>query len=536
MPIIQDVLKDKSLAQRSFARQNIDIRALIISPTRELAEQIATEAKKVVSATNVRVQVAVGGTGKAYALQRMKREGCHILVGTPGRVKDLLSDQYSGVDVSNVQTFVLDEADRLLDIGFAPEIEQIQSYMPNRDQHPRQTLMFSATVPREVVGLVRRLLRPNFKFIRTTDPNEQPTHERVPQKVAFLKGLENRLPALLELAHRKIEEHRQDPKNVPPFKAIVYFPSTADVTVSAEIFKNMRGSLDGSSFSNFKHPLEPTEIIQISSRLSQSERTQAAARFKSATSAILFSSDVTARGMDFPNVSHVIQVGLPRNDDDYIHRLGRTGRAGKSGEGWLLVQERQMREFRRGLGADLPIHPDNTIETATLDMTQAANVSENASNVLKQVHQAVKNTPFMQKAQAYVSMFGVLRSEKYKDMQEMVDDLNDLARYGWGLEELPTVGSDFVNKMGLRNVEGLNIKDGRGSSGRDDSRGGFRGRGSDRGSDPFASDDPFAEPPSRGRGSGGRDSFQRDPFQQRQGGFQRREGGSRGNDSFRRRY
>lgn len=497
MPIVQRILKDKALERRSYGKRSIDIRGLIISPTRELAEQIAVEAKKVVSATDIRVQTAVGGTGKQQALQRMRREGCHLLVGTPGRVKDLLSDPYSGVKVDNLEMFVLDEADRLLDIGFAPEIAEIQSYMPQSIERPRQTLMFSATVPREVVGLVRKTLRPDFKFIRTSDPNEQPTHERIEQKVVFVRGLENRLPAIFELAHRAIKAHETDPANNPSFKAIVYFGSTSDVALAREIFGNMRGPMDGSSTSNFTHPLAPAEIVEMHSKLSQGERTRNSAQFRRAKSAILFSSDVTARGMDFPDVSHVIQVGLPRNDDDYIHRLGRTGRAGKNGEGWLVVLEQQMREFRRGLGAELPIKPDNTLQTATVDMTQPGQISPEGAAIMKKVNEGVKATPYMSKAQAYASMFGVL-SGSYRDKQALVDDLNNLAKFGWGLQTLPPVSPSMISRIGLGRVEGLNVQEDFGRS----SRGDKGGRRDSFGSG-FNSDDPFAEQPTQNRGGRG---------------------------------
>lgn len=506
MPVIQHILKDKRLGRRSHGRAPVDIRALIISPTRELAEQIATEARKVVSSTDIRVQTAVGGTGKREALQRLKREGCHLLIGTPGRVQDLISDEYSGVDLRHIETFVLDEADRLLDIGFAPDIERIQSFMPNREERDRQTLMFSATVPREVVSLVRQTLKPGFKFVRTTDPNEVPTHERIPQKVVFTRALENRLPAIFELAHKAIKAHEQDAQNNMPFKAIVYFPSTAEVSLAAEAFSNMRGSLDGSSASNFAHPLAPARIIEIHSRLTQAQRTRNAAMFKTSKSAILFSSDVTARGMDFPDVSHVIQLGLPRNDDDYIHRLGRTGRAGKSGEGWLIVQEEQMRDFRRGLGAQLPIKEDGSVKSAGADLSvDLADVPSDVQPFVKFVLDGMKATPFPQKAQAYAAMFGILQSHGYRHKQDLVDDLNNLARYGWGLEELPRVNPGLVEKLGLSKTTGLNIQEfRRGSRTLDNDSYGSRGK--DRFSGLFGAikDDPFEQRAPRRRND---DSF-----------------------------
>lgn len=208
MPIVQRILRDPSIQSAGrYNRADInDIRALIISPTRELAEQIGAEASKIMSATSLKVQTAVGGTQKNFHLKKMQREGCHILVGTPGRVKDIISDPSNNITLDKVHTFVLDEADRLLDIGFAPEIKEIASYMPKSDS--RQTLMFSATVPKEVVSLVRQILRPNFKFVRTVDPNEAPTHEKVPQKVVFLRGLQNQIPAIMEIAHSAIEAYK----------------------------------------------------------------------------------------------------------------------------------------------------------------------------------------------------------------------------------------------------------------------------------------------------------------------------------------
>ena len=535
MPIVQRILKDRALERRSYGQADVDIRALIISPTRELAEQIAVEAKKVVSATDVRVQTAVGGSAKREGLQRIRREGCHILVGTPGRIKDVVSDPYSGVDLQNIEVFVLDEADRLLDIGFAPEIEEIQSYMPPRSEKDRQTLMFSATVPRSVVGLVKQTLRPDFKFIRTSNPNETPTHERVPQKVVIARGLENRLPAIFELAYKSIKAHEEDPENNMPFKAILYFGSTSEVSLSHEIFQNMRGSVGESSSSRFRHPLAPAEIIEMHSKLTQQQRTRNSARFRTAKSALLFSSDVTSRGMDFPDVSHVIQLGLPNKEDDYIHRLGRTGRAGKPGQGWLIIQDQNLREFKRGLGAELPIQKDDSLKTASLDMKEPSNIPSELAGILQMVHDGVKATPYMTKAQAYMSMFGVLKQAGYRDSQDMVDALNNLARYGWALEELPPVPAALASKLSLGRVSGLNIQS---RSSFDDRRGGLsdRGRGGQdsflKNRDPFAQDEEFGGRGGGGYGGGSRDrgDFGRGSY----GGGSRDRGGFGGRGGFNR--
>jgi ATP-dependent RNA helicase MSS116 len=548
MPIVQRILRDPNLERRSYGYDRRasagDIRAVIISPTRELAEQIAVEAKKIVHNTAVRVQTAVGGTQKSMHLRMMQREGCHILVGTPGRIQDLLSDQYSGVSLENIEVFVLDEADRLLDIGFAPAIQEIQSFMPPREKRERQTLMFSATVPKEVVSLVRQTLRPDFKFIRTVDPDEAPTHARVPQHVAFLRGLENQLPAILELANKCIAAHKADPENNMPFKAIVYFASTAEVNLAYNVFENLRSpAAPGGSRMFTPHPLEPTRILEMHSKLTQNERTRNSQTFRAAKSAILFSSDVTARGMDFPNVSHVIQVGLPRSADDYIHRIGRTGRAGKAGEGWLILQEDEANGYKRYLSKGaLNIKENNLLKTATLDMSRASQLPQNVAEVLNMIQGGVKATPRGVKVAAYQGMLGVLGqgSGGMRSKQAIIDMLNDLARYGWGMEKPPALSSTLVSKLGYSRCSGIEIDDSYGD--RDDRKGGFGGArnggfGGGRGGrrDDFNPRDPFGKEPI-GFGSGGRSGGlggdrggDRGAFGGRSGGFGNR-GGDRGGD------
>ena len=132
------------------------------------------------------------------------------------------------------------------------------------------------------------------------------------------------MPVLLEISKREIEKSRKAyaaGQEARPFKAIIYFSSTANVELGARIFENLRS--EGAATHFGRHPLEPAEISEMHGQLNQQQRTRISERFRRAHSAILFSTDVTARGMDFPNVTHVIQVGLPPSRDQYIHRLGR---------------------------------------------------------------------------------------------------------------------------------------------------------------------------------------------------------------------
>jgi ATP-dependent RNA helicase MSS116, mitochondrial len=523
MPIIQRMLKDPQL---SVTRPNIgDTRALIISPTRELAEQIGEEARKIVRGTGIQVQMAVGGTQKQFHLQMMQRQGCHILVGTPGRVKDLLSDPYNGLSMQNIQTFVLDEADRLLDIGFSDDIREIQSFFPMEKRQQRQTLMFSATMPRSVVGLVRETMKPDFKFVRTVDPDEAATHESVPQNIVWLPGLQNQLPAIVEIAHKANEAHKRDPENNMPFKAIVFFRSLNEVKLAFEALMNMRDpAVKGGMFS--AHPLAPARIIEMSSNLDQRRRTANAAAFRQAQSAILISSDVTARGMDFPNVSHVIQVGIPSRIEDYVHRLGRTGRAGKPGQGWLLVQDDERNKFRQ-LAKSIHatnIIDDESLETGKLDMTRPGQLSAPTAKIMQMVEAGVKQVSIMDKGKAYQSLMSVLNQSGNSSKQQIVDQVNELATFGWGLETPPSVTRFWAEKTGFSGTRGLNLREDsgfndRGSGGR---LGGRGFGGSRRGRDSFDERDPF------GQGSSGRGSFGGGGDFGSRGGYGSSRGGDRG--------
>lgn len=528
IPVLQNIIsEDPTLARheggsgyRSRGPRTTadDIRALIISPTRELAEQIAAEAKRLVVNTGVIVQTAVGGTQKREGLRTMQRQGCHILVGTPGRLFDIFSDEYSGVSAPKLNALVYDEADRLLDAGFSKEIAEIKRFLPSPEQKQRQTLMFSATVPNEVVDLVHRTLRPGFQYVKTVRDDEEPTHTRVPQHLVTVAGLENRLPALIELCNAAIENAKQ--AGARPFKAIVYFNSTAEVRYAASTLHNLAdpsGTSEAPSpFGRRNHPLQPARILEIHAKLSQSQRTRAAEDFRRCDSGILLSSDVTARGMDFPNVTHVIQIGLPGSRDTYIHRIGRTARAGKEGEGWLIASQMESSEIRSRLNR-LPLKVDKSLATAEVDMTREGQVPADAARILLQVAEATKLTPMEEKAAVYQAMLGVFGW--YPRKNELIRAMNNLTRFGFGMSTPPRINPALAQKLGISRIAGVNLAD-RGSRG---DRGVF-------GDDAFNSGDSVGgfgdreRSSSRAGGFGSRGGFGGD----RGGSYERRDRGSFG--------
>ncbi|KAK4126181.1 DEAD-domain-containing protein [Parathielavia appendiculata] len=481
VPIVQRIIAGQPELEKprggGRARSD-DIRAIILSPTRELAEQIGVEAKKLCQGTGVIVQTAVGGTHKNLMLRKTRIEGCHLLVATPGRLHDLLTDESSGIDAPRLAALVLDEADRMLDVGFKTELENIVRYLPDREKVPRQTLLYSATLPKNVVGIARQFINPtNFEFVQTVRADEVPTHERVPQFIVPCRGFENLAPTLLELIRRDVAAAQSDPEKLP-FKAIVFLPTTSAVMSYSYLFRRLKH--DDRSI---------PRVYDIHSKLTQKSRTRSADDFRDAQSAILFSSDVSARGMDFPNVTHVIQVHLPQDRDLYIHRIGRTGRAGKQGVAYLLASDVEV-PGARDLLPGLPIQRCTDFECASVDVTKADTLPE----PFRQLREAAEKAPFDILRDTYTSLLG--NAIRHVDRQDVVHEANNLAKYGWGMDEPPAVSPRLAQNVG-RGIRGLRISDtgisrhdGRGSGfgGRD---GGFGGRGirdgrSGRSGDPFS--------------------------------------------------
>lgn len=497
IPVFQRMLAaDPSLANPHTKRHasSEDIRAIVMSPTRELAEQIGVEARKLAKGTGIVVQTAVGGTQKREALYRMKREGCHLLVATPGRLNDILSDSGARVAAPQLKAVVLDEADRMLDVGFYQEIQEIMKSLPHIKEVDRQTLLFSATIPDSVVSLAKSMVKiDNFEFVQTIDENEAPTHERVPQNLAIVPGYENWIPAVLEI----IDNAQKN--STTPFKAMLFLNSTAAVQYVYSVLSRTNA---------FGRDALP--IWDIHSKLTQAQRTRAAEAFRRSSSGVLVSSDVTARGMDFPGVSHVIQIGLPPDRDQYIHRIGRTGRAGADGEGWLILANEEIREARNRLPG-LPIKPNNDLQTAKVELENGEPEGE-VGEFFQQARAAADKVPQDLFSQLYVSLLGQ-KTSRYWGPMELVATLNRWCKYGLGLEETPAMSRSSATKRGLARVPGLRLVDhdpnyGGGFGSRGGSSGGFGSRGGssggfDRGGDRSGSD-PFSRriDSSGGRGGG----------------------------------
>ncbi len=277
---------------------NLRPSVLIIAPTRELAQQIDEEFRAFAQGLDLYSALIVGGVSVDRQIRDLKRRP-HFIIGTPGRLKDLMNRRLIRLD--SVNTLVLDEADRMLDMGFLPDIRAIVNEMPVE----RQTLFFSATITPEIQMLVNTFLKnPVTISVRTSE-----TNEHIEQTVIEARDKNHKVELLTELLRGKDYE-----------KVLVFGETKFGV-------QRLSDHLDNSGIPS----------VAIHGNKNQSQRQRALKQFKDERVRVMVATDVAARGLDIPNVSHVINFDTPQNYEDYIHRIGRTGRAGASGKAHTFI-------------------------------------------------------------------------------------------------------------------------------------------------------------------------------------------------------
>ncbi|KAG5628481.1 hypothetical protein H5410_000198 [Solanum commersonii] len=277
--------------------------ALILSPTRELSCQIHDEAKKFSYQTGVKVVVAYGGAPINQQLRELER-GVHILVATPGRLVDLL--ERARVSLQMIRYLALDEADRMLDMGFEPQIRKIVQQMDMPPPGVRQTMLFSATFPKEIQRLASDFLS---AYIFLAVGRVGSSTDLIVQRVEYVQETDKR-SHLMDLLHAQKENGVHGKQSLT-----LVFVETKKGADALEHWLCMNGF----------------PATAIHGDRTQQEREHALRSFKTGHTPILVATDVAARGLDIPHVAHVVNFDLPNDIDDYVHRIGRTGRAGKTG-------------------------------------------------------------------------------------------------------------------------------------------------------------------------------------------------------------
>lgn len=301
LPILQQLLQKEAPRDRS-------VPVLVLVPTRELAVQVAEVAENFGRFLPRRIKSLAIFGGVSINPQMMKLGGTEILIATPGRLIDLMGR--NSVSISRIQTLVIDEADKMLQMGFKEEIDHLFEYIPRK----KQTLLFSATMEGEVEELIKKLLQ---NPVRVQVAADDFTPDSITQS-AYRVSPEAKGPFLRQVIQSG------------DWKQILVFASsirTADNIVG----KLIKNGIDAVAFHGDK---------------SQGARTEALARFKSGKTRVLVATDLAARGIDIQALPLVINYELPRSPKDYIHRIGRTGRAGMQGQAISLITPEEQHHFK----------------------------------------------------------------------------------------------------------------------------------------------------------------------------------------------
>lgn len=284
----------------ALSKKSVPESVLILAPTRELATQIDEEFRKFAAGMKLYSVLLVGGVNITPQLRNLAR-GPHVVIGTPGRVKDHIERRSLRLGVVN--TFVLDEADRMLDMGFVKDIRQIASLLPVQ----RQTLCFSATFSDGVRAIAQDFMdQPEYVSVKVTE-----TNDHIYQDVVRYSSGDHKKELLMDMLH------------AGEFEKMIIFGDTKY------------------GVQRLSDTIEKAGITSraIHGNKSQSQRDRALRDFKTAKARVLVATDVAARGLDIPNVSHVVNFDTPTTYDDYVHRIGRTGRGGQNGMALTFVGE-----------------------------------------------------------------------------------------------------------------------------------------------------------------------------------------------------
>ena len=311
-------------------------RTLILEPTRELAAQVAENFDKYGVNHKLNMALLIGGV--SFADQDKKiNQGVDVLIATPGRLLDHF--ERGRLLLTGVQMLVIDEADRMLDMGFIPDIERICKLLPGT----RQSMLFSATMPPEVAGLAKQFQK-DPKRIEVARPAQ--TADTITQHVTFSKDDS-------ETVKRAV------------LRAII---SGCDVK-NGIVFCNRKREVDVVAKSLNKHGFD---AAPIHGDLPQSYRMETLEKFRDGNLTLLVASDVAARGLDIPDVGHVFNFAPPPNSDDYVHRIGRTGRAGRKGESYTIVSPKDSKLWDavlKRIGQDVETFESEAIAAAVDDVS-----------------------------------------------------------------------------------------------------------------------------------------------------------------------
>jgi len=364
--------------------------ALVMVPTRELARQVADEARMLSGERGIGVVAVYGGVGYKEQLDAF-REGAHLVVGTPGRILDHLVRRNLTLD--HLKALIFDEADRMLSVGFYPDMVEVKRYLP---RSLRGAFMFSATFPQSVLRLAEEFMhKPEFLSLSSEETNISAIAHQFVEVPAM--GKERKLIKLIELEN--------------PTSAIIFSNTKRNVEFTAALLAQFGFDAEG-----------------LTSDLTQAKRESLMARIKAGKLRFLVATDVAARGIDIPELSHVFMLEPPEDPESYVHRAGRTGRAGATGTAITLVDVIQRMELER-IAARFSIHFDEIKDPTEEDVAKI--IEERLTALLEKRFRKLTNLE-RERAARFLSL-----ARKYADNEEslgllamLLDELYQNALHG----------------------------------------------------------------------------------------------------------
>ena len=454
VPTFERLLRDKPPA----ATKGCDpVRALVLSSARELGTQIVTQAEKIAIA-GLRVETIMGGSSIIPQRERLDPDivgnSCEyggsidLMVATPGRlIEHINTTNGFAARLASCEVLVLDECDQLLDGGFQKDIEAIVAALPAA----RQTLCFSATVPEKMLSVLGLAMRAEYVTVDCVG-DAPPSHASIEQRVVV-----HELGDSLLMLHRSIRDEMA--RRPDDYKILAFLPTARQAQFSAAVLTEMGLC-----------------VLEIHSRRTAGERTAASDAFRESSKQVLLSSDVSARGVDYPDVSLVLQVGAPASRDIYVQRVGRTGRAGRAGSGTLLLCS-----YEKGFLSQLEGLPIATGAGAGAgatagggggggsrtsgggdDTSSGGGGKVAAEEELAKVQEAAARVSDEVATQTYrawiVAMNGQRKALKWSKA-DIVTNANLYARAVLGRTTIPTLPRKTAAEAGLLDVGGLVIED-----------------------------------------------------------------------------
>ncbi|CUM52095.1 unnamed protein product [Debaryomyces tyrocola] len=402
IPTIESLIRNKITEYDGLA-------ALIVSPTRELAVQIFEVLVKIGKHNNFSAGLVTGGKDVKYEKERVSK--MNILVGTPGRISQHLNESV-GMETSNLQVLVLDEADRCLDMGFRKQIDNILGHLPPT----RQTLLFSATQSDSVKDLARLSLANPKRIGISSDQELSATPESLEQYYIKIP-LDEKLDVLWSF----IKSHLKS-------KILVFFSSLKQVQYAYETFRTLQPGIS---------------LLKLYGRHKQTSRMETTVKFSQAQHACLFATDIVARGLDFPAIDWVVQIDCPEDAATYVHRVGRAARFGRAGKSLMMLLPSEENGMLKRLN-------NNKIELKFMNIKQ-----KNKKTIRPQLQSLCFQDPMIKNLgqRAFISYFRSVYVQKDKDIFKIDELPSDKFARSLGLPGAPKIkfkgGSDNKEKKNM---------------------------------------------------------------------------------------